>query len=334
MATDRAATTDVFEALRREGALSEAAFLRALELSCASPGPQRWRRFLDWLLLGLGASLLLVGLVLVVAFNWAALPGLVKLGLAAALVAAAALGAWRLGLERASGRVALTAAAVLVGPLLALYGQNYQTGADPWMLFAAWVGFIAVWVLVARAPPLWLVQVVLLHVALGLFLEQEISESRWHSGEDFVIQCLVHATAQVLAWAAWEFGAHRHVDWMQGRWLPRLLATGAFGLTFAGATPMLLRLSRQPAEAAMSLGLGAGLVAATMFWFNPRRRDLYLLALSLAWLMATFSTGVGALVFDAHLDLGAFFLMGVLLISEVAAVAWWLRRKHAEWGTP
>ena len=76
--SDRAATPDVLEALHRAQLLPPPAFDRALRLSCASPGVQRWRRFLDWLLLGLGVSLLLVGLVLFVAFNWSALPPMVK----------------------------------------------------------------------------------------------------------------------------------------------------------------------------------------------------------------------------------------------------------------
>ncbi|MET0346849.1 MAG: DUF2157 domain-containing protein [Casimicrobiaceae bacterium] len=62
-----------------------------------------------------------------------------------------ALAVWR-GLDTLPGKAALVVAALLVGALLALVGQVYQTGADRFELFAAWAVAIVAWVLVARMP--------------------------------------------------------------------------------------------------------------------------------------------------------------------------------------
>lgn len=333
MSTDRAATPEVFEALHRDGVLTEPAFRRALELSTASPGPQRWRRFLDWLLLGLGAACLLVGFILVVAFNWAALPAAVKLGFAGSLVLATALAAWRLGLDVASGRVALTASAVLVGPLLALYGQTYQTGADPWSLFAGWAGFIAVWVVIARFPVLWLVELLLVNAAMGLFFDQVLRESRWRSDAELFSQLAAHVMLNALAWLAWEVGAARRTEWMQGRWFPRVLAVATLMLAFGGAFELLISLRTSSENSPLTcLALLVALITATLWWFHVGRRDLFMVAVGLGAAMTAATTFIGGRLFNDDVDILAFFLTGLLIIGEVGAAAWWLRTKQREWG--
>ncbi len=71
--------------------------------------------------------------------------------------------------------MALFAAAVLVGPLLGVYGQTYQTGADPWGLFAFWALLILPWVVVAHFTALWILTIALLDTALVLYWIQVAS---------------------------------------------------------------------------------------------------------------------------------------------------------------
>src|SRR5262245_53411107 len=126
----------------------------------ASQVKEAWRRFLTLAMLLLGAALLLSGVISFFAFNWATLGRFVKFALLEGGVAACALiGWWRL--RDLTGRVALSAAAILVGPLLGVFGQTYQTGADAWGLFTAWALLVAPWVIVAGFTPLWIVEVAL-----------------------------------------------------------------------------------------------------------------------------------------------------------------------------
>jgi uncharacterized membrane protein len=333
MPPTRAATPDLLEALHRDGLLPQPAFERALSLSCASPGVQRWRRFLDWLLLGLGVVLLLVGVVFLVAFNWAALPAFVKLGVVASLVAGAALAAWQVGLEVLPGRIALTAAAVLVGPLLALYGQTYQTGADSWPLFAGWAAFIALWVAIARFPTLWLVELLLLNTMLGLWWDQAQLGARSHIDDERQLLVLL-ATVNAAAWATWEVGAWRGVQWLQVRWLPRLLAVVCLGTSFAASTSLLTASSSHEVKPSELLGLLLllGLTVAALAWFHHGKRDLFMVATALGAAMTTFTVTVGDVLLRGHFELGAIFALGLLVIAEVAAAAWWLRTRHLAWG--
>jgi len=55
---------------------------------------------------------------------------------------------------------------------------DYQTGADPWGLFAFWALFIAPWAVAACFTPLWLVEIALIDVALVLFWQQAIEPGR------------------------------------------------------------------------------------------------------------------------------------------------------------
>ena len=49
------------------------------------------------------------------------------------------------GLDAVAGRISLFATAFLSGILLAVFGQVYQTGADPYGLFLAWALLILPW---------------------------------------------------------------------------------------------------------------------------------------------------------------------------------------------
>jgi uncharacterized membrane protein len=214
---------------------------------------------------------------------------------------------------------------------LALYGQTYQTGADPWQLFAGWAAFIAVWVFIGRSSVLWLVQLLLVNVTLILFWDQS---SRWHSSEEERAMMVVFALLNAAAWAAWEVGAWRKLEWMQGRWLPRTLAVVVFSLSFASIVRQLLD-SRyhevEPAEVA-GLVLLLALLGGAWTWFQRMRRDLFMLATALGVAMTTGTTKLGELLARADVDILVFFLLGFVVIGEVGAAAWWLRAKHREWG--
>ena len=333
--SDRAATPDVLEALHRAQLLPPPAFDRALRLSCASPGVQRWRRFLDWLLLGLGVSLLLVGLVLFVAFNWSALPPMVKMGLVAALIAGAASAAWHFELSSLPGRLALTFAAVMIGPLLAIYGQTYQTGADPWQLFIAWAALAALWAGISRFPPLLLIELVLVDVTLFLYWDQVgSSDDFWRSNEYEL--ALILSVVQFFAWAAVELGAHRKVEWLAVRWLPRLLAVAT--LSLLGFTCIRVVVGEHSnIHGVEHFGLAAlvALIVATFLYFTQVRRDLFMIAAGLASAMTLCTIFFGRLLFSGQADVGPVFVLGVFVLGEVGGAAWWLRGLHRQWeGSP
>src|SRR5437762_825548 len=279
---DLPATPERLAALAAGGRLDEAALARAFELATASPPAAAWRAFVGRVLLLVGTALSLAGVVYFVAYNWAELGRFAKFALVETLIAGATLGALRVGLQRTAGRAALTAAAVLVGPLLAVYGQTYQTGADPYELFLAWALLIAPWVAVARFTPLVLLFVVLADTAVVLWSVQVLDAA----GDTLWLALFAIDGA---AWLFFEV-AGRRLPWAAGRAAPRLLATASF--TALGVPTLVLIMdshwfaSYGPAPALLLLVL----VPVTLYWFLRRAFDLFMLALALAAVMTIATT--------------------------------------------
>ncbi len=315
---DLAATPERLRVLAEAGALTPRSLERALRLAVASPEPSSWWRFLSAVLLGFGSLLVLSGVVYFFAYNWAGLHRFGKMGLLVAALLLAALAAWRLG-EGLAGQFALLFAAVLVGPLLAVYGQAYQTGADPYELFLGWGLLILPWVALARFGPLWLLMLLLVDTGLSLHGTQVVE------GRGTALTLLI-ALVNGTAWGVHELLAARGVPWLRGRWLPRVLAMMTMAPllvlgTYVAATP-------RSADTASSVALGLlAVVAVAAYLYHRRvRSELFLLTLDAVSLMTLVTTAVGRFLFKSNrFEAGTFFLMALLIIGEVGLAVWWLR---------
>lgn len=323
---DLDATPERLQALAAAGLLPPHALERALELAVASPPRPWWRRFLSTTLLGLGALLVLSGVISFFAFNWAALHRFGKFGLLMAAIAAAALTAWRLG-ERAAGQFALLFAAVLVGPLLAVYGQAYQTGADSYELFLGWGAIILPWVILARFAPLWLVQLILANTAITLFCVQVLGRTSRYS------LLLTLAGLNGVAWIATEVLAHRRVPWLQGRWLPRILTVMALAPLMLSTLGLIINLKVND-DLQILCALLLPCVLAGMYTVHRQyHSELFFLTLGAACALTLFTTLVGHVAFKELERVLALLLMPMVLIGEVAVVVWWLRHEARTRGT-
>ena len=138
-------------------------------------------RILSWGLFGRmlfaqSAPLLLAAAaVCFFAFNWAAMPLFAKFGLLGVLLLGSlALALWR-GLASMAGSLALLLCGLMVGPLLAVYGQAYQTGADSWELFRAWTVLLVPLAFAGRQNGLWMVLWLVGNLWTGLYLNEQES---------------------------------------------------------------------------------------------------------------------------------------------------------------
>ena len=323
---DLDATPERLQALADAGVLPPLALGRALELAVASPPRSWWRRFLSTALLGMGALLVLSGVISFFAFNWAALHRFGKFGLLMAAIAAAALTAWRLG-ERPAGQFALLFAAVLVGPLLAVYGQAYQTGADPYELFLGWGGLILPWVLLARFAPLWLFELILANTTVLLFWDQILE------GNDRFSLLAALAGLNGAAWIATEVLAHRQLPWLQGRWFPRILAVMALTPLMFSTEELAIDLKVDDGLQLLCALLLAGALAGMYAFHRQLRSELFFLTLGAACVMTLASTLVGHVLFSGRDHVFSFLFMPLVLIGEIALVVWWLRHEAQTRGT-
>ena len=163
-------------ALAAAGLIDAPALAWALTQIGQRPRVDSWYRFARVQLLLLGASLVAVGTGFFVAANWDELSAFTRMGLIAALMTATTLLAARLGLQTLSGRVAALLGGLGFGPLMALVGQTYQTGADAYELFLAWTLVLSVYALVIRFAGAWIVALVLAHTTAWLWAYQVYAE--------------------------------------------------------------------------------------------------------------------------------------------------------------
>ena len=295
----------------------------ALEAAGALPDAAGWRRFLDRLLLWTGSVMIAVAVVFFFAYNWAEMGRLAKIGLAQTPLLGALAVVWVRGLDSGVGKAALFTAALLVGALLALIGQTYQTGADPWELFAVWAAAIVPWALLGRLPVLWLLVIALANLALTLYFHT--FGRLW--GLVFAPERLlwllfgVNTTALVV----WE-AASLSLAWLRERWSVRLLALASGG--FATALAEFSILETRGVGVWGSLAWAAWMAAAWLV-YRRWRLDVFVLAGGVLSAVIVVTTLVAkGLRFN---DGGAgFLLLTLLVIGLSSAGAAWLRRLAQE----
>ena len=290
------------------------------------PTPDAWRRFTDRVLLFLGAGLFAAGVIFFFAYNWDALGRFARLGIIEGLVIIAGGIAWWRGLDKLSGRVALTAASIFVGGVLAVYGQTYQTGADPWELFTGWAALILPWVIAARFAALTFIEVVLLNTALILFWGQVLRP-------DTPLALALALVLAVVNGAAWALAEWREAagDGTLGRWAPRVLALAtATAITVPAAAWIF---AGEDAGITGPLGL-LGLVALSAIvhmTYRQRIGDLFMHATTALAVASWIGFVFARLIFDdLGLDEWGVIAMAVVVVGEVALMTWWLRRLHVE----
>ncbi|MDC8774088.1 DUF2157 domain-containing protein [Roseateles albus] len=306
----------------------------ALQLQRAAGLTEQPRNLSAQLLRGtalLAAGLAGLGLLMWVAANWAELGRAGRFALLQTLLLGSALGAalWP------KARAALALLCLLsLGGLLAFFGQTYQTGADPWQLFALWAALGLPLCLGARSDVLWTPWAAITTTAIALWLDTHLG-GRWSAlpaGQDADI--VVHALA---------FGAISLMLILLGPLCRRQTGAGlltlrvAMGLATALGTAVALNgLLRTEVMPQYWIGLILGLLAAALVARRAQGFDmaqLSIVALGLNTLLVFgaahwLSLGHGSLGDDPLrlLLLGAF---AALLLAASVSGLMRLARHHA-----
>ena len=344
MSSDPVPTQSVIQEFAAELALGEAAVARSVELAGIRPAVSDWRRFIDRFLMAVGVALLIAGITAFFAWNWADLGHMQKFALIEFGIVAALVVAWRLGPDSAAGGAGLFAASFLVGILLAVYGQVYQTGADPYGLFLSWGVMILPWAVVGRQQAIWLLVVLLLNLALIMYWTQVLNppDGFWQLAQllgpvvwlgtlvaDSELSSAVFAL-NVSALIGWEVAANRVSAWMQSAWFVRVIAFLAFATVLPPTLIVIFAASFGEGMAVTLLSplLLAGTTAACFFYFQYVKQDLFILTCcALAAILVITSVAVRYLLDD----FGSMLFLALLLIGQVAAAARWLRHVAVRW---
>lgn len=333
---DRPASPARLRRLFDEGALDAASYRAALDTALATPSAAAWRRFLDRLMLAVGASLVVIGVVAFFAYNWASLGRLGRVGLVEALLVGVGAAALVVGVDRLGGQVAAMAAVALSGVLLAAISQAYQQGADPWTLFAVTAALGLPWLLATRFAPLWLLELALADLALGLWWSLRIDDS----GPDVARMLLTLGALNGGAWLSWTQGA-AGAGMRAGRWLPRTVALATLAPLTIGAAAYvaidILHYDIAPQDRLGASGLAVfaawlAVSAAVIAVFRRRRPDLFMLATAVLGIIAVVTTGMFRWLFEwvrRDNDIGGpWLVMAAFLLLEAGLAAIWLRREQ------
>lgn len=291
---------------------------QALHQSAAleQPPPGAWP-LLQRILVLLAASLSGFGLLMAIAANWddwSRSTHFVLLGLAVLLTA---LASWALSGRRALLATALGVLALAsVGGLLAFFGQTYQTGADTWQLFALWAALTLPLCLGLRHPLLWIVWLVVAHLAITLWAHERIQGGFWLQDRPVLLTQLLAMGLGGLwwlalqpAWQAWT-GSSR----LGARVALLLLVLLATGLALSGAR------MEQPLTTLYSLLPAVLLLLLLGLWYGrPAHHDLMNLSAVALGLLVLAMAQVSSILLQDFLSLFSIGLVGLLLLGLTVA---------------
>ena len=128
---------------------------QAITIQSDRPDSAQWMTFWQRTATVWGMLFVVAGLVCYIAWNWNGMQPMDKMGLVGACMLALCLPAGVWGASSRAGELGLLMASLCAGPLLAVFGQTYQSGADLWELFRVWAGLVFGLALVTRRPCLW-----------------------------------------------------------------------------------------------------------------------------------------------------------------------------------
>ncbi|HYD82241.1 MAG TPA: DUF2157 domain-containing protein [Paucimonas sp.] len=320
---DRITADDILDWLQ-QGRLRRDDLPAALRLAGITPGPADWLRFLDRLCLWAGALLLGAAAIFFLAYNWQEMGRFAKFGLVELAILAGLALCWRIGVDRVAGKALLLAIALLLGALLALVGQIYQTGADTFELFAAWAAVVLPLAAAGRFAALWLFWLALLNLALVLYFQTFGMLFGWIFDPERMLWALFALDTAALC--VWEAASRSGVPWLRERWAARVLAVASGGQATALAVWAIVDAGFSRAAAAAAY---MAWMAGAYLFYRYRTRDLFVLAggvlsaiiVAAVWLSKQWLR---------HEAAGAYLLIGLIVIGLSAAGGIWLKAVAAE----
>lgn len=286
---------------------------------------------LAWLkrgMLAVAAGLLGFGLICGIAANWQSLDKLQQFALLQGFVLSLCLGAALLPTMRTPlGLLGL----ISIGGLFAYFGQTYQTGADPWQLFAVWASLGIPLALCSRSDSVWSAWAIIVLTAVSLW-DHANSGYSWHFDVD---ASEIHTVALLFAAVP---------PFLMTKPLRKFTGSGIFAYRIALSVSALFITGVALAGLQHRLSLHymfsvALFVAAAFALALPRFFDVYAASVTGLALNALLVAGLASILFSgSHREwIGALLLLGLAAAGLLAATArtiMHLSRKYSNLGEP
>jgi len=283
-------------------------------------GPQDWAFAL---FLVFGAAQIVAGIIFFFAYNWRALPDAAKIAAPQAIMIVGFLAWAALGRGSRLGDISAIIASVMIGVSMAVVGQVYQLGADPWRLFAFWAAIVFPVSLILRSDAQLAVALTVASIGYFLYTDENILPTAPQA------YSLIPALFAVLICAGLilrEVAGNGPPSWL--RWLMAAAALaaalfGAIGDIFSGKHPFEGSFGASLTLLAISFGV----FSAYRYWKPDKPTAAMALfalaafagALGLRFIFLMELDGAGAISF-------ALFLGAGWIVAMTAALAAGLRR--------
>lgn len=277
-----------------------------------------WKSFLQIALITLGVGFAVAGVIFFFAYNWADLNRFVKLGLIGSLILITALLSLQQSLNASLRKILLTASAMFIGALFAVFGQIYQTGANAYDFFMAWTMGILIWVIVANYAPLWLMFMVLVNTTLILYTQQVAQD--W----SFVFVCtllfLVNAFCLIAGTGLKEQGIK--IDFPH--WLSYVLALATITYSTAGMAYGIF----ERFESSLPLLVVVALLfyAAALYFAHQEKQIFYIATVSISLIVLG-----SCLLMKIAEDEAMLFGVSLFIIASITGVIWYISTLQKQW---
>jgi len=311
-------------------ALSKEAIEASLDLAELRPNTAGWRQFAVRAMSGAGVLSLASGAVFLVAYNWTALGVYGRFATIELPMLAALVFAWIKGLNSMAGRLAILLAVCLIGALVALFGQTYQTGADAYELFFTWALLALPLAAACLWGPSWALWLAVLNIGLILYAGRSPRLAFSESGG--ISQWMLPFLVDLALFAAVEFLARRRLLGFGDRWLGRCLLAIAMAI---GTFILMIRIgysySSEPHGGGTIEVLAFAAAFAGLFAYaNWRGEDLFpITVLGLSLIVVT-TTWIIRIMADREAGISSLLFIALYVIGSSAAAVkgiLWLGRR-------
>jgi uncharacterized membrane protein len=222
-------------------------------------------------------------------------------------------------------QVSLVVATFLLGILLALFGQTYQTGADTWQLFFTWAILMLPWAIVGRFSPLWILWLVLINLSIVLY--HDTFNSRWGLFYDadtslvwslFIFNILAHIIGEILI-------KYRSIS--LGNWYIYLVSL-AHGIALTSLVFMAITDDRD--NATISIILWFVYIISMYHTYKNIKQELFILAgLCLSSIVIIMTFLIFHIIQGFHV--GVLLFLAMVMIALGTASTLWLKNIQKEW---
>jgi uncharacterized membrane protein len=295
-----------------------------VDISNIMPTQKAWVTFINNLFLWIGCVALGFSFIYFLAHNWSQIGRFAKFALVETALVLSILVYLKTQISSVSSSAALTFSTILLGALMALFGQTYQTGADPWQLFFNWALLMTPWALISRFTTIWLVWLGLLNLSITLYCDAHSNPLSLLFGSKVSVLWALF-TFNTLSFVAW-YKLSQSCLWMQQEWAIRLIAL-AVGVSITSLALFAILDNR----VTDNLALPVWVLFLASFYLLYRKFQVNLFMLAGGCLSGIVVTV--ALLAEAMLHQGepaAYLLVSIIVIGLGVGAAFWLKKVQME----